>query len=151
MILLTANEIADRTESLVHADTQLADHGLDLTVGAIHTLTGAGRLDFGGSEFERAPREELERELASQDDDYGWWHLESGAYMVLYNERVRLEAGEVARVESLPRLLEAGASHASFSFTGSPDELSSLLFVSPGGCHLKENCRISRLSVTRSD
>ncbi len=146
--MLTGNQVADRTESLVHADTQLADHGLDLTVGAIYLLIGPGSLDFGGSEFEDAPREKLEPEPASPDDDYGWWRLEAGAYLAVYNERVRLEAGEVARIESLARLQAAGASHASWTFTGSPDELSSLLFVASAGCHLKENCRISRLSVT---
>lgn len=146
--MFTGNEIVARTEALVHADTQLADHGLDLTVGAIYALTGPGRLDFGGSEFEGAAREELRPKLASPEDDYGWWSLSSGAYLAVYNERVRLEEGEIGRIESLPRLLKAGVSHASWSFTGSPDELSSLLFVSPAGCRLKENCRISRLSVT---
>ena len=145
--MLTGAEIVDRIESLVHADTQLTDHGLELTVRDVYGLVGSGRLDFGGSEFERAPRERLEPALASPDDDYGWWHLESGAYLVVYNEIVALEKGEVARIDPLERLLDAGASHASRSFSGSPDELSSLLFVSPAGCHLKENCRISRLTI----
>ena len=146
--MLTGAEIVDRTESLVHADTQVADHGLDLTVDGVYAIVGAGRLDFGGSEFERAARERLDPELASPGDDYGWWHLESGAYAVVYNETVSLEPGEVARIDPLQRLLDAGASHASHGFSESRDELSSLLLVSTSGCHLKENCRVSRLSIT---
>ena len=146
--MLTGAEIVDRTESLIHADTQVTDHGLDLTVRDVYAIIGAGRLDFGGSEFERAARERLEPALASRGDDYGWWHLETGAYVIVYNETVSLEPGEIARIDPLQRLLDAGASHASRSFSESPDELSSLLLVSASGCHLKENCRVSRLSIT---
>ncbi|MFW6010559.1 MAG: deoxycytidine triphosphate deaminase, partial [Gemmatimonadota bacterium] len=67
--ILDADEIADRVERLVHLDSQRARRGLDLTVERIARVTGGGRLDFGGSEFEPAGRESLAPELASPEDD----------------------------------------------------------------------------------
>lgn len=142
---LSGSEIAGRVEGIVHADTQVQKDGVDLTVSEVHLLTEGGSLDFGGSELEEAPRRQLEPELAAREDDYGWWHLEGGAYLVVYNESLALEEGEIARIEPLERLLRAGGSHASRTLTGASEELVSLVFVSPAGCDLKENCRISRL------
>lgn len=147
MRALTGSEAARRLEGVIHADTQVAERGVDLTVAEVHALTEGGRLDFGGSEWEEAAAEGLEPELASPDDDYGWWHLGEGSYRVVYNESARLGDGETGRVDSLPRLLRAGASHAAFTISRETSELTALLVVPPTGCHLKENCRISRLTV----
>ena len=145
---LTGAELARRLEGLVHDETQIADTGVDLTVSEIHLLTGGGSLDFGGSELEEASRRQIEPELASPEDDYGWWHLNGGPYLAVYNESLTLEGGELARLEPLPRLLRAGGSHECRTLIGSEEEIFSLLFVSPAGCDFKENCRISRLRAT---
>lgn len=145
--ILDSDETADRVERLVHLDTQRADRGLDLTVETIARITGAGRLDFGGSEFEPAGRETLEPRLASPEDDYGWWSLDPGSYMVRYNERPVLDSGLIGRVLPLNRLLQAGASHPAFLLSDAGGPVETLLTVGGGGCHLKENCRISRLVV----
>lgn len=148
--ILDADETAAHVEGLVHLDTQRAGPGLDLTVGAVARVAGAGRLDFGGSEFELAQREELEPELARPDDDYGWWDLEPGSYAIRYNETPALDESLTGLVFPLERLLRAGAGHPSFVVERSTDRLEALLTVGSGGCHLKENCRISRLVVTAS-
>lgn len=147
MNMLTGTKAADRLDGIVHEDTQVGTIGVDLTVGEVHALTGPGSLDFGGSEEEPARREELFPEKSSPDDDYSWWHLAAGFYLVIYNETPRLEDGEVGRIESLPRLLAAGAGHAAWTTDGTERRLASLLTVGPAGCRLKENCRISRWVV----
>ena len=152
-IVLDADATAERIEGLVHLDTQRARAGLDLTVARVARLTGPGALDFGGSEFEPARREPIEPELADPDDDYGWWELEPGSYLVGYNEAPALGDGHVGLVHALPRLGRAGASHAAFVIDGGEapggggDAPEALLTVGAGGCRLKENCRISRLLV----
>lgn len=144
---LETEAVARRVGRLVHLDTQRADPGLDLTVDAVSRVTGPGSLDFGGSEFEPAPGEELSPELADPGDDYGWWRLDAGTYRIRYNEALELEAGEVGYLFPLERLLRAGASHPAVLVDGGRDPLTTLLSVGEGGCHLKENCRVSRLVV----
>lgn len=147
MRILDADATSGHVGGLVHLDTQRAPSGLDLTVDGIARVTGPGRLDFGGSEFERAAAGELGPVLASPDDDYGWWELDAGTYVVRYNETLELTEGQVALVHPLPRLLEAGASHPAFVADPGAGPLEVLLTVGEGGCGLKENCRISRLLV----
>jgi deoxycytidine triphosphate deaminase len=148
MRTLDAEATAERTEGLIHLDTQRADRGLDLTVDEVQGLTGSGALDFGGSEFEAAPREPVEPKLAHPEDDYGWWELGAGTYLIRYNEALALEEDETALVFPLDRLRQAGASHEAFVVAGRRDPVETLLRVEDAGCRLKENCRVSRLIVT---
>jgi hypothetical protein len=143
----TADALAQQLDGLVHFDTQRAPNGLDLTVDAVFRTTGHGQLDFGGSEFWAAPRERIEPVLDDPEDDYGWWTLETGAYVIQYNEALSLGDGEQAVVTPLERTLHAGAHHGSFVLDDDRDPLETLLVVSRMGCRLKENCRVSRLVV----
>lgn len=144
---LDLEETRSQVDGLVYLDTQRAAVGLDLTVASVHRVTGPGSLDFGGSEFEPAALEEVEPSLRNEDDDYGWWELVAGGYLVRYNETLALEPGQWAYVLPLERLLTAGASHGSFAADGSRDPLETLLLVGDAGCRLKENCRISRVVI----
>ena len=150
MRILDAETAAERTEGLVHLDTQRADTGLDLTVDEIHRVAGPGALDFGGSEFEPADHEEIPPELAHPDDDYGWWDLAAGSYLVRYNEWLALKDRETGLILPLDRLLEAGASHPAFLVRGVRDPVETLLHVGDAGCRLKENCRLSRFMLTEA-
>lgn len=143
----SSDATASRVRGLVHLDTQRAPKGLDLTVDAVFRTTGHGQLDFGGSECQAAPRERIEPVLDAPEDDYGWWTLEKGAYVVQYNEALSLHDGEQAVVTPLERTLHAGAHHGSFVLDDGRDPLETLLVVSRMGCRLKENCRVSRLVV----
>jgi hypothetical protein len=140
-----ADTLQAHVHQLVHLDTQRAATGLDLTVGAVYQLTTAGRLDFGGSEFEPAGRELLTPQRANPEDDYGWWNLGAGTYIIRYNETLDLDAGQRAEVFPLERLVQAGASHPAFTVHGTCDPLETLLTVGEHGVHLKENCRVARL------
>jgi len=145
MATLDTDALRSNVNGLVHFDTQRAATGLDLTVDAIYQLTGAGQLDFGGSEFEPAGREPLAPQRAHPDDTYGWWNLEAGMYIIRYNEALHFDAGQRAEVFPLDRLLQAGASHSAFTVHGTQDPLETLLMVGAHGVRLKENCRVSRL------
>ncbi len=147
MRLLTADDARSYVTDLIHFDTQRADRGVDLTVESVYELTGPGQLDFGGSEFELAPRTKLDPQRAHPDDDYGWWTLDPGTYLVRYNETPDLDRGSIGQVMPLPRLLRTGLHHGSFVVDASADVLETALFVGPTGGRLKENCRISRLLI----
>jgi deoxycytidine triphosphate deaminase len=145
--MVSPDALAQQLDGLVHLDTQRAPDGLDLTVDAVFRTTGHGQLDFGGGEFEAAPREQLTPVLDDPADDYAWWTLEAGAYVIRYNESLTLTDGQRARVYPLERTLHAGAHHGTFVLDEGRDPLETLLVVSRMGCRLKENCRVSRLVV----
>ena len=146
MTLHDKKQVAEKLSGLLHLDTQGFPLGVDLTVAEVHRLTGGGKLDFGGSEFAAAETEKLAPEKVDAEDDYGWWHLEAGMYLIRYNERLTLAEGELGLVLPHERLLRAGASHGAFSVTGETG-LETLLTVSEQGCQIKENARVSRLVV----
>jgi deoxycytidine triphosphate deaminase len=145
--MLSADTLTQQLDGLVHLDTQRAPNGIDLTVDSVYRTTGHGQLDFGGGEFEVAPREPLTPVLDDPDDDYAWWTLEEGAYVIEYNESLTLHDGQQARVSPLERTLHAGAHHGSFVLDDGRDPIATLLVISRMGCRLKENCRLSRLTV----
>lgn len=145
MRVLDAATSRDHVRGLVHLDTQRATAGLDLTVGEVERITGPGALDFGGSQFEPASTGRLEPELADPGDDYGWWELGPGSYLIRYNESLELPAGTIGVLHPLPRLMRAGASQPTFVVDEDVDPLEALLTVGEGGCDLKENCRVARL------
>lgn len=148
MPVLDAEASRAHVDHLIHLDTQRADSGLDLTVDAVFKVTGAGRLDFGGSEFQPVACEERAPQLADPDDEYGWWKLERGSYVIRYNKALSLEQGQRAQVFPHQRLLQAGATHAAFVADGGDGPMEALLTVGDAGCHLKENSRVSRLLIT---
>jgi hypothetical protein len=142
MRILTSQHASDQFTNLIHLETQASDHGIDLTVAEVHRLTGPGSLDFGGSEFEAAPHERISPQKRNPDDDYGWWDLKAGRYVVQYNEGIDPGPG-VAVVYPHRRLLLAGGHHPAFTVQEDKSPLTGLLIVGNHGLHLKENGRIS--------
>ena len=140
-------DVASHLNGLVHLDTQKAPDGIDLTVDAVFRTMGHGQLDFGGSEFQAAPREKLSPVLDDPDDDYAWWTLEEGAYVIRYNESLVMGDTERATLSPLPRLLHAGAHHTTVRLHGPHDPMEMLLVVTRMGCRIKENARVSRLTI----
>lgn len=147
LLMLTADALTEQLDGLVHLETQRAGDGIDLTVGSIFRTTGPGQLDFGGSEFREAPRTRLDPVLDESGDDYGWWGLEQGGYIVRYNESLTLTDEQTAVITPLERTMLAGAHHGACIFNDGRDPIEMLLNVSRMGCRLKENCRLSRLVV----
>jgi hypothetical protein len=139
-----AEDTAKQVEGLVHESTQKGPNGIDLTVDCIYKIGEGGCLDFGGSEYEEAEQVVMHAERESREDDYGWWKLTPGEYIVEYNESFVGEGR--ARIYPHTRLLQAGASHPTFQ-PRPGDPLKVLVHVGEGGVHIKENARVSTLVI----
>jgi hypothetical protein len=130
---------AECFDGVVHEPSQSGDDGFDLTIDRVLRVTGPGRIDFGGGELEPAATEPVLTENRSPDDEYGWWHLDAGQYLLEYNESI---ASEGRRLTVQPRieLLERGGSHPTVTVGKLPRMP---LSVAGTGLLLKENARVS--------
>lgn len=147
MRYLNGEEVSKMLDGIVHEETQRHDYETDLTAGAVYRITGPGAVDFGGSEHEPAPRAEVTPEKASPGDDYGWWALVPGTYVVRFNEVPMLSANHIAYVQPHERLLDAGAYHPTFYFRDRRPHVEALVTVGMGGLRMKQNARVSKLLV----
>jgi hypothetical protein len=134
------HDLVTHVDGLLHEETQVHEHGVDLTVDEVFVVDGPGRVDFGGGELEPARTRPHETEKRRPDDDYEWWHLDGGTYLIAYNES--LSADRPLHLQTREAVLERGAAHPTRVVTS----LSRLpLSVSDGGLYLKENARVSTL------
>jgi hypothetical protein len=126
-------------EGILHEPTQTEGRGLDLTAAEVYEVTGPGRVDFGGGELEPADVEPCPSQKRNEDDDYEWWHLDAGQYLLEYNES--LTAGNLAlTIQTRDELRARGAFHPTLRATDlDPVPLS----VGGAGLLLKENARVS--------
>ena len=137
---MPGEELTDRLDGIVHEPTQVHDRGVDLTVEEVYTITEPGRVDFGGGELTTPELEPHGGVLRRPDDDYRWWHLDAGGYLITYNETLTGDAP--LRLQTGRELRERGAFHPTLSVR----ELGRIpLSVLTGGIRLKENARISTL------
>jgi len=134
-------DVAEAVDGLLHPETQVHDGGVDLTVAAVHEVAAPGRVDFGGDELEEAEFEPCELTHRNPDDEYRWWHLDAGQYVVQYNEFYAGE--EPSHLQARNKVLARGASHPSLQVR---DHLPLVpLSVGGAGIRIKENARISTL------
>ena len=134
--------LAEYVDNLVYEPTQVHEHGIDLTVGAVYEVVGPGRIDFGGDELADADLEPVSTEPRNPDDEFGWWHLEGGQYVIQHNEFLTGLEG-AAQLQPRNELLARGGSHPSMQVR---DHLPLLpLSVADGGLEIKENARVSTL------
>jgi hypothetical protein len=133
------SDLVDAVEGIVHEPTQLReDGGIDLTVNEVYEIRTPGRVDFGGGELAPAELEPHDRVWRDEDDDYQWWHLDSGTHLIEYNESL---SGE-ARLQPRTEIVERGGSHPTLRI----EELPTVpLTVGGAGLRLKENARVSVL------
>ncbi|WP_225333158.1 dCTP deaminase [Halomicrobium urmianum] len=125
---------------VVHEPTQTEDEGFDLTVAEVYEVVEPGRVDFGGGELEPAGTAPHDSEKRNPDDDYEWWHLSEGQYLLEYNESLTGDAA--VTVQPRTELLERGVSHPTLRV----DELPRVpLSVGGAGIRIKENARVSTI------
>lgn len=130
-------------DEAVHRDTQHRGDAVDLTAAEIYEAEEPGRVDFGGGELEPAELDALDTVKRDSGDDYGWWNLEGGSYLLEYNES--LDGSQVVRLETRPELLNRGASHPSVTVSSLPVLP---LSVAEGGVRIKENARVSTIRLS---
>ena len=137
---MTGSELVEYVEGIVHEDTQVGDHGLDLTAAEIRVVEEPGRVDFGGGELDAATTIPHETAQRNPDDDYEWWNLDAGQCLVEFNESVHADEPLVCQARG--ELRDRGAFHPTLfvrELEGVP------LSVPTGGLRLKENARVSTL------
>ena len=127
-------------DGIVHEPTQTGGRGLNLTVTEVHEVTGPGRVDFGGDELEAAELTPHDRQYRDEDDDYQWWHLDAGQYLLEYNESLSLPGDTVAVVQTRDAVRARGAFHLTL-WVSELDHVP--LSVGGAGLRLKENARVS--------
>lgn len=131
---------ATHLTGIVHEETQREGRGFDLTLAGVRAVETPGRVDFGGGELADAVTTAVAPEKREPDDDYGWWTLEAGGYLIEHNES--LEAPEPYRLQTRETVLARGAFHPTLAV----DSLAPVpLSVVAGGIRLKENARVSTL------
>ncbi len=134
-------EYAQFLSGIVHEPTQREGEGFDLTVAEVYEVTDPGRVDFGGGELEPAGVEPHPSEKRNADDDYEWWHLDAGGYLLEYNES--LETADLRfTLQTRDELLARGATHPTLHVTELPRVP---LSVGGAGLRVKENARVSTL------
>jgi len=126
-------------DGLLHEPTQTEGRGLDLTAAEVYEVTEPGRVDFGGGELEPAGVEPHPTRKRDEDDDYAWWHLDAGQYLLAYNESLAVEDLAVT-VQARDELRAQGASHPTL-LVSDLDRVP--LSVGGTGLLLKENARVS--------
>lgn len=145
---LSQEELLECTEGVLHEPTQLKGSELHLTVNSISGLSGTGDLDFGGGERDDAEISNIVPEKRSRQDEYGWWNLTEGQYLIGFNEDIVLSENTIGVLQPLPRLTRNGSYHPSVSFQ-QYEERPMLMMVGKGGINLKENARVTALKVWR--
>ena len=141
-------ELTPFVDGIVHEPTQTAGRGLDLTVAEMHRVAGPGRVDFGGGEREAADREPVEAERRDPDDDYGWWSLDAGRYLLSYNESLSAPDDLSLVLQPHEAVLARSAAHPTLHVRS----LGTVpLSVGGAGLRLKENARISTLLAPGAD
>ena len=133
-------------EGIVHEPTQTEGRGLDLTVAEVYEIAEPGRVDFGGGELEPAETTPAPSEKRNPDDDYEWWNLDAGQYLLAYNESVS-EAAMTFTLQTRDELLARGAFHPTLEVTELPRVP---LSVGGVGIRLKENARVSTIVAAES-
>jgi len=131
-------DLSEYVTDIVHEPTQTDSPGFDLTVAAVYEVVEPGRIDFGGGELDAATTALHETHKRDPDDDYEWWPLRDGQYLVEYNESLTGEA--TVTLQPRTELLERGATHPTLHVDALPRVP---LSVGGAGLKLKENARVS--------
>lgn len=135
-------------EDFIDLETQLTPNGFDLTVAEIHRFKGKGKLDFSNSEREIPETEKIEPEKKNEEDSYGWWNLEPGAYKVVMNESVDIPNNLIGIAKPRSSLLRMGATtENAFWDAGYKGGGAFMLTVeNKQGIEIKENARINHIT-----
>lgn len=116
-----------------------------LTVGKIYSVSQS-EFDFGGSEYRASSLEEIPPERRNREDEYGWWNLGEGCYVMEFSEGVEIPDGKSAVLQPWAERFPASATHSVRFLKGKVDKLRTVLFVSESGIKIKENARFSELT-----
>jgi hypothetical protein len=135
------DDAATFLEGFVHEETQVRDGAVDLTLATVHRVEEPGAVDFGGDELAAAETSTVDTERRDDADEYGWWDLDAGTYLLGFNETLDAENSTFC-LQPRTELVERGATHPTLFVSELP---AVPLTVPEPGIALKENARISTL------
>jgi hypothetical protein len=149
MNILQQDEQLKYLKSIIHQDTQQHSHFFDLTINKVYQFTEPASLDFGGSEFTPAGREELIPEKKQKNDDYGWWQLSGGQYQALMNESLKELESATAFLAPHTHTRQAGIilNNGFLTKDDISDDLLINFHVPKTSCNIKENARFASLQL----
>lgn len=136
-----ADDAATFLEGFVHEETQVHNGGVDLTLATVHRIEAGGAVDFGGGELGDADTAPVDPERHEEADEYGWWDLDAGTYLVGFNETLDA-ANTTFSLQPRTELVERGVTHPTLFVSRLP---ALPLTVPEPGIALKQNARISTL------
>ena len=151
--MLNSNEIKklvnekELISGYIDFNKQLQPAGFDLSLQEVHIYNGKGAVDFSNQERITAETKKID------PDQNGWYQLNQGCYMVVYNETVKMPLDVVALARSRSSMLRNAASiETALWDPGYKGKSSSLLVIhNPYGLKLKQNARIAQLVFFRTD
>lgn len=138
------SDLAAYVDGLVHEPTQVHDGVVDLTVSDVHHVTEPGSVDFGGGELAVAETEPLEPGQRDPGDEYGWWTLDHGTFLLEYNETIDPPGGERLVLQTRDAVLARGAYHPTLRLRS----LDRVPVTVGDGIRLKENARVTTVAGT---
>jgi hypothetical protein len=147
MELLTGKQAASRVTGILNSKYQVHAYWVDLTIRGISGVDPTGKLDFGGGEYAPAGQMRIAPRQLRPEDNYQWWQLERGCYIIEFNESLALAENEIALLEPDPRTIRTGATHVSVFLRGHVAQLETLFDVQALRLSVKQNARVSRLRV----
>lgn len=139
MNISKSETVLERLEGIIHVPVQKQDKQIDLTLNEIYKISNRGKLDFGGSEFQPSDTEKINPEKKDQDDDYGWWSLDKGIYLIKYNEKI---TSPPVYIQPHKRLIRTG-SYTTNRMINEKGKVIDLIIVGEKGVDIKENARIA--------
>ena len=140
---MEAKELFERwLEGGVRQDLQVRDGGVYLTAAEVEVVHKHGRVDFSGNECKQCTGHAVMATEHNPGDQFAWWRLQGGAYIVRFNETLKEGAPPVLLV-STPQLLACGCSLA--ATIAAPGPLQSVLTVHERSVNVKQNARIALL------
>jgi dUTP pyrophosphatase len=147
MSVLTGCRASSLVESMIDATVQTQMCGVELTLQRIERFISPGSIAFDNSDRQLPGTESVEF------DGSGWALLESGAYLVTFNEIVSIPRDVAAIARPRSSLLRSGASlETALWDPGYRGRSQSLLVVhNPCGLRLKKNARLMQLVFLRLD
>jgi len=149
MELLTGKQAASRIQGMLSAKYQVHGYWVDLTIRGLSGVDPVGRLDFGGGEYAPAGQVTIAPKRLRPEDNYQWWELDRGCYIIEFNETLELADNEIALLEPDPRTLRTGATHVPVFLRGRVSPMDTLFDVQAQHLTVKQNARVSRLRVFR--
>jgi len=147
--ILSGKKATALLSNLVYEKKQVNRQSIDLTVKSVSRVATTGKIDFGGSEYAAGEKVALTPEKLDSSDEYGWWYLAAGEFLVEYNERLSLPSDHIAILQPHERLMECGATHDTRLITETGEKLFSMMHVCQADVRIKENARVSKLIIVR--